>query len=96
MVQASTFNGLPSGESSNDREAPAPGGVSGASADMKVFFYQYEVPARLRRFLGQGCVDARLLSERVRRRVLVGDDGLTRFHVRVLPMGWSWSVHLLQ
>lgn len=44
--------GLPSGECLSDMEVPAPGMVSGASADVKVCFYQYAMPELLRGLFG--------------------------------------------
>lgn len=77
-------------------EFPARVAISGATADVKVCCYQYEMPLHLRGFFGLGGVDSRLLSDRVRKSIPVGAVGLARFHVRALLMGWSWSVHLVQ
>lgn len=70
--------------------------LSGASADVQVCFYQCEMPVNLRQYFGVQGVPLELLSERARRRLTAGADGFVHFCVRMLPMGWPWSVHIVQ
>lgn len=77
-------------------ETPKPEALCGASADVQVCFYQYELPSHLRHLFGLRGVPADFLKATTRARVPVGPDGMAHFRVRVLPMGWSWPVHIAQ
>lgn len=94
--QAPPFTGLPSGEALSDTEVGGDMMLSGASADVQVCFYQYEMPVHLRQYFGVQGVPLELFAERARHHRTADADGFVHFRVRVLPMGWSWSVHIVQ
>ena len=68
-----------------------------ASGDVEVAFYQYSIPKWLRRHFTLPPTRWKFLPARLRERVRNHEvDGSYHFAVRVLPMGWSWSVFLMQ
>ncbi len=88
---------LPSGEalacieSSGDLKLTAP------SADVSVCFYQYQLPEHLRGYFCLPPIDLKFVPEplcSVARPFAV--KGKVSFQSRVVPMGWSWAVVLVQ
>lgn len=85
---------LPSAENVGDLEVGCHAELFGATADVEVCVYQYLMPKNARRHFGLPAAAARWLPDAARRRLEVRGEDEVRF--RVLPMGWSWSVHLVQ
>ncbi|CAK0898689.1 unnamed protein product, partial [Prorocentrum cordatum] len=78
-------------------EVNAAGGIAVASGDVECCFYQYELPPWARAFFGLPAVQARFLDSAARQRLGVSDSSeMIHFVARVVPMGWSWAVHLIQ
>ena len=61
---------------------------------LKCVFYQYSSPKWLRRLMTLPPIKAKYLPKHIRPKEL-HDDTLVRFQVRVIPMGWTWSVLLV-
>ena len=65
--------------------------------DVDVCFYQYEMPVHFRAYFCLPQVHARWLLAETRRKLgLKKSDGLIDLLVKVLPMGFSWSVAIVQ
>ncbi|CAK0803561.1 unnamed protein product [Prorocentrum cordatum] len=88
---------LASGEALANLEVDAAEGVAVASGDVECCFYQYELPSWARAFFGLPAVQARFLDPAARQQLGVSDPSeMIHFVARVVPMGWSWAVHLIQ
>ncbi|CAK0808368.1 unnamed protein product, partial [Prorocentrum cordatum] len=88
---------LASGEALANLEVDAAGGIAVASGDVECCFYQYELPSWARAFFGLPAVQARFLDPAARQQLGVSDPSeMIHFVARVVPMGWSWAVHLTQ
>ncbi|CAK0852117.1 unnamed protein product [Prorocentrum cordatum] len=88
---------LASGEALANLEVDAAGGIAVASGDVECCFYQYELPSWARAFFGLPAVQASFLDSAARQRLGGSDPSeMTHFVARVVPMGWSWAVHLTQ
>ena len=60
-------------------------------------FYQYELPEWARRYFTLPAIKAQYLPAAFRGRLgLARDTSELKFRFRVVPMGWSWAVHLIQ
>jgi len=65
--------------------------------DVTCCFYQFLLPASLRGFFGLRPVPWRSLPQAMRERLGPEPaDGMVRFRLRVVPMGWSWAVFFVQ
>ena len=64
--------------------------------DVEVCFYRYELEPPLRRFFGLPPCQDKFLPPRLRAAAAAAGIDSPRFRVRVVPMGWSWAVHLIQ
>ncbi|CAK0873971.1 unnamed protein product [Prorocentrum cordatum] len=78
-------------------EYDGPDMIRFCSGDVEVCFYQCELPAWARRYFTLPAIKSQCLPAAMR-----GQMGLARgtselkFRFRVVPMGWSWAVHLIQ
>ena len=72
------------------------GDLHQSGADIRDFFYRISLPAELRRFFGLRGIDPKLLNHPAARPFV--DAGVSFVFPRlcVVPMGWSWAVHLTQ
>ena len=92
------YTSLCSGEALASLRCPLPGPCWLREADVECCFYQFALPKQLRRFFGLPPVSVSKLSRATREKFcshLSGDQNL-RVRARVVPMGWSWAVHLVQ
>ena len=88
---------LAGGEALSEIDAPLGKRVQMAQGDVEVCFYQYELPVHLRGFFALPSIRAKFLPWVLRRRLGAFDDEeLIDFWSRVVPMGWSWAVHIVQ
>lgn len=88
---------MASGESLSDIEVPAGRGLKLASGDIDACFYQYELPGDLRPCFMQPEVERRLLKSSFPKKLGLEAQGpAVSFQARVVPMGWSWAVYLMQ
>ena len=69
--------------------------VSLKAADVEVCFYQYLMPLWARGYFCLPQVDASHLPPDIRRATGCA-QGLARFRVKVVPIGWAWAVHYVQ
>ena len=93
-----SYTELASGESFAGLEAAAGQPIHLASGDVEVCFYQYSLPEALRPYFGLKPIRDHMLpkslANKLDRSLMVG--GRAFFRVRVVPMGWSWSVFFVQ
>lgn len=88
---------LPSPASLASIESPACHRLDVAAADVEVCFYQYLAPTWLRARFALPPICKYYLPHHAQKLFLgVARDGLCQFWVRVLPMGWSWAVYVVQ
>ena len=67
-----------------------------AGGDIDNCFYRFEVPQHLRHKFSLPRIRARFLSSEIRKEHRLRSDDLITPCLRVLPMGWSWSLFLAQ
>ena len=86
---------LASGESLGDLELSEGQQLWSAEGDVENCYYQYTMPAGLRPLFGLPPIAKKWLPQRVR-DLLPHNAHEATFRVRVVPMGWSWAVVLVQ
>ena len=80
---------LPSPGSLGQLESAASEGVTLASGDVEVCFYQYSIPKWLQRHFALPAIRARFLTKKLKDKYFKHQrGGRLQFAVRVLPMGW--------
>ena len=88
---------LPSPSALSQLEVGDDGPVFLCTGDVEVAFYQYAIPTWLQQHFVLPEIRVKFLPVAVQRRLgHLARNGRLNFAVRVLPMGWSWSVHLMQ
>ena len=88
---------MASGEALGDTRIAPGHELHVCDGDVECCFYQFTLPSHLRAYFCLPVVESRFLPSRMRQRLgLAADMTPVRFQCRVVPMGWSWSVHLIQ
>ena len=88
---------LPSPSALSQLEVGDVGPVFLCTGDVEVAFYQYSIPTWLQQHFVLPEIRLKFLPVAVQRRLgHLSSNGRLNFAVRVLPMGWSWSVYLMQ
>ncbi|CAK0817574.1 unnamed protein product, partial [Prorocentrum cordatum] len=86
---------LASPEALGDLELPAGQRLWVSEGDVENCYYQFLLPDDLRADFVLPAVPGKLLPRSLRRLFPPGND-FVHFQVRVVPMGWSWAVALVQ
>ena len=80
-------------------EVPPGQSLHFASGDVDTCFFQYRTPPSLRFLFGMPAIKKKYLRPEWRDHAMFGTYGLSDdIHLRftIVPMGWSWSVFLIQ
>eukprot|EP00971_Amphidinium_carterae_P288077 5718871-Amphidinium_carterae.1 len=87
---------LPSSSSFSNMEVPSDSSLWVSTADISNCFYRMGVPDDLGRCFSLPTLAAHHIDPRIRAMYGLGENDRILPHLRVLPMGWSWSLHLCQ
>ena len=86
-----------SGESLSALEASSTDHIHLKTGDVECCFCQYSLPEHHRVYFGIPFIKAMHLPDKLRASFPGhGDHDEIRFRARVVPMGWSWAVALIQ
>ncbi|CAK0874266.1 unnamed protein product, partial [Prorocentrum cordatum] len=78
-------------------ECDGPDMIGFCSGDVEVCFYQCKLPAWARRYFTLPAIKSQYLPAAMRGQLgLAQGASELKFRFRVVPMGWSWAVHLIQ
>ncbi|CAK0904390.1 unnamed protein product [Prorocentrum cordatum] len=92
-----TYTELASPEALAAIEHDGPDMIGFCSGDVEVCFYQCELPAWARRYFTMPAIKSQYLTAAMRGQLgLARGTSELKFRFRVVPMGWSWAVHLIQ
>ena len=93
------YTSLPGGASLRDMEVPVGSQCSMSSGDVDCCFFQYRMPVSLRHLFGLPSVKKKFLRPEWRhheRFSHLSDEDVVPLRLTIVPMGWSWSVFLIQ
>ena len=86
---------LPTAAAWSAVEAPASGAFV-ATADLECAFYHMKLPNGMEEYFSLPAIDSTLLLEAGLEELPFGPGVMVAARVRVLPMGFTWALHLCQ
>ena len=99
LFKTPPYTALPSPASLAAMQCSSGADVHVRSGDVETCFFQYKLPASLRSYFGLPSVKLKFLRKSVRMHPSLagyGPEDEVDFRLTITPMGWSWSVFLVQ